>query len=362
MKRFLTLTTLILMMTNALTLAPKDTSAQEKPDLQVALPAPDPGDKNNNFYDNMELYSLPVSQLVIDGEVENPGPVDLSKLTLRTVIAKEALLNSDGSNHFVGAYRYDGYSLFDILQNYVLNKKNKEEFRPIIDLYVIIENDKGEQVVLSWGEIYYPAYLHQIIIASRVGRIVPSKTKDLWPLPSQSKLVVVNDLLSERNISNPVKITVKSYPRSFTVNREMSPLISPSFTIESDGKTGPAISAVPPGFQTETLHTIFYGKGRGIHSTQPFSGIFMQNLLGNSIKITPETLKKGLVTMVGIDGYRSVYTVSEIMNRNDQSFILLVPCSKGDDGGAFRVFPSCDFFSDRAVKALSGIIITEVAK
>jgi hypothetical protein len=295
---------------------------------------------------------------VVDGEVENPGSVDLSKMTLRTVIAKEALLNPDGTNRFTGAYRYDGYSLFDILQNYILNKKNKETFRPIIDLYVIIENDKGEKIVLSWGEIYYPSHLHQVIIATRVGRIVPSKTKDLWPLPAESKLVVVNDLLGERNISNPVKITVRSYSRDFPVNKEMSPLVSPSFTIESNGKRGPAISKAPSGLQTETLHTIFYGKGRGIHSTQPFSGIFLQDLLKGSVDLTPAALQKGLVTMVGIDGYRSVYSLSEIMNRNDQSFILLVPCDPMSDGGTFRIFPSCDFFSDRAVKALSQIIIT----
>jgi len=32
-------------------------------------------------------------------------------------------------------------------------------------------------------------------------RIVPSKTKELWQLPETSKLVVANDLLTERNIS-----------------------------------------------------------------------------------------------------------------------------------------------------------------
>jgi hypothetical protein len=43
------------------------------------------------------------------------------------------------------------------------------------------------------------------------------------------------------------------------------------------------------------------------------------------------------------------------MNRNDQAEILLVPCENEKDGGKFRIFPSCDFFSDRAVKALSEI-------
>ncbi len=358
MKRFITLTLFIPFITSCLIMKPAMTNGQAQKQLRVAIPAADPGDRNNNFYDNVELYDLPLSVLTVTGEVENPGPVDFSRLPVRTVIVKEALLNPDGTNRFIGAYRYDGYSLFDILQDYVLDKKNKETFRPIIDLYVVIENDKGEQVVLSWGEIYYPSCLHQIIVATRVGRIVPSKTKDLWPLPAEGKLVVVNDLITERNLSNPVKITVCSYSRSFAINRELSPLYSPGFTIEADGAKGPVVTSLPAGYQTETLHTIFYGKGRGIHSTQPFSGIFLHELLAKSVPVSPDALKHGLVAAAGIDGYRSVYTYSEIMNRNDQAAVLLVPCDTCTDGGKYRLFPSCDFFSDRAVKSLSEIIVT----
>ena len=75
--------------------------------------------------------------------------MDFSKLPIRSVIVKETSLNPDGTNNFVGAYRYDGYSLFDILNTVKLQKKNAEEFPPIIDLYVEISNDKGEKVILS---------------------------------------------------------------------------------------------------------------------------------------------------------------------------------------------------------------------
>ncbi|MFH1297476.1 MAG: hypothetical protein ABIJ04_09415 [Bacteroidota bacterium] len=185
----------------------------------------DTADLNNNFYDNVETYSLPGGEILVTGEIENPGMADLSALPTRSVITKETLLNEEGGNTFIGAYRYGGYSLFDILADRILDKKNKEEFPPIIDLYVEIENDKGEKVVLSWGEIYYPNILNQILIAA--------------------------------------------------------------------------------------------------------------------------------------DGYRSIYSLSEIVNRNDQADILLVPVAPGKDGGLFRLFPSCDFFSDRAVKAISTIDVLE---
>ena len=124
----------------------------------------------NNFYDNVETYALPVKDLYIEGEVANPGKVDFSVLPVHSVIVKETLLDSAGGDRFAGAYRYDGYSLFDILNNSILKKANSAEFRPIIDLYVEIENGSGEKVVFSWGEIYYPNNLHKILIASGVAQ------------------------------------------------------------------------------------------------------------------------------------------------------------------------------------------------
>jgi len=321
------------------------------------VPAADAGDRNNNFYDNEDSFILPVDELYVGGEVENPGKVDFSKLSKHSVIVKETLLKEDGTDTFVGAYRYDGYSLFDILNDRIIMKKNAAEFKPIIDLYVEIENQKGEKVILSWGEIFYPNFLHNTIIATDVMRIVPSKSKDLWPLPVEGKLIVGNDLITERNISNPVKITVRSYPKSIPVNRDIDPLYSPEFKIFNGEKILETIKESPK-LQLETVHTIFYGRGRGIHSTQPFTGFYLKEILGKYFDMNKKNLQQGLVTVVGKDGYRSVFSYSEIMNRNDQEEVLLVPCKEEKDGGRFRIFPSCDFFSDRAVKAVSEIYIS----
>jgi len=195
----------------------------------------DTSEMTNNFYDNTETYSLPVKELFVEGEISNPGKVDFSSLKIHSVIVKETLLDSSGGDRFTGAYRYDGFSLFDILEKSVIEKANADEFRPIIDLYIEVENEKGEKVVFSWGELYYPNNLHNIIIATGVSRIVPSKTGELWPLPGVSKIVAACDLVTERNISSPVKITVKSFPRSFTVQQGLSPLYSAGFDIFNSG-------------------------------------------------------------------------------------------------------------------------------
>lgn len=320
--------------------------------------AADTKDRNNNFYDNADTYALPGGEIVVGGEIENPGAVDLTGLSKHTMIVKEALLGEDGKNHFTGAYRYDGYSLFDILTNRVLKKKNKEEFSPVIDLYVVIENDKGEKVVLSWGEIFYPNNLHNCIIATEVARIVPSKTGELWPLPAERKLVVGNDLLGERNISNPTKITVKTPSRSIPLNRDLKPLYSSKLNITSGTTTTGVINRIDQQSMV-TYNTIFYGRGRGIHSTTPFKGAMLNELLTAFIHPNHANLRNSMLLVVGADGYRAVYSLSEVMNRNDQAELLLIPCDGKEDGGKFRVFPACDFFSDRAVKAVSEISVIQ---
>ena len=317
--------------------------------------AVDTTDATNDFYDNTETTALDLPALEIAGEVSNPGAVDLTKLTKRSVIVKETLLDAENKDKFTGAYRYDGYSLFDILNLSVLNKKNKGEFPPIIDLYVEVENKKGEKVVFSWGELYYPVNLNKIIVATDVSRIVPSKTKDLWPLPEAPRLVAANDLVTERNISDPVKITVRSYPRSFPVEKGMSPMYSPAVKLFSGAEKVGELADYPAELKTDTFNTIFYGRGKGIHSTSPFTGVMLKDALKPYYPFKRANLRAGLFCVTAKDGYRSAVSYSELFNRNDQQEFLLVKTAPDADGGLFSLFPAPDFFSDRAIRSITEI-------
>jgi hypothetical protein len=314
----------------------------------------DTSDNTNNFYDNTESISLRGVELTIEGEIANPGKVDFSSLPVHSVIVKETLLDSTGGDEFIGAYRYDGYSLFDILNLRKINKSNSKEFNPIIDLYIEIENSKGEKVVFSWGEIYYPNNLHKIIIANSVSRIVPSRTKDLWPLPASSKIVAGSDLITERNISDPSKITVKSFPKSFAVVKGLSPMHSADFKLFDNDKQLANIGKIT-GNEKITFNTIFYGRGKGIHSTSPFTGLLLKDVISKYYPVNRINLQSGMLCIVGKDGYRCAVSYSELFNRNDQQEFLLVKSEPNEDGGLYRVFAACDFFSDRAIKSLSEI-------
>ena len=309
----------------------------------------------NNFFDNVETISLPLNEITIGGEISNPGVVDFTGLPKHQVIVKEVLTDDSGVDKFVGAYCYYGYSLLDILDRSIINKSNAEEFQPVIDLYVEIENEDGQKVVFSWGEIYYPNNLHKIILVSDVARIVPSKTRDLWVLPHESKVVSGNDLITERNISSPVKITVRSYADYFKAEKGLSPMFSDGFGIFKEGKELIKIETIPSAINIITYNSVFYGRGKGIHSTSSFSGVFLKSVLEEYFPCTRINLMTGLFCLAAKDGYRMTVSYSELMNRNDQQEFLLIKTLYNEDGGLFRIFPGSDFFSDRAIKSLSEI-------
>lgn len=327
--------------------------AIENPQIQFI----DSTDMTNNFYDNTETFDLPVAGLTVEGEVANPGKVDFAGLPVRSVIVKETLLDSAGGDRFTGAYRYDGYSLFDILEKTIIRKANAEEFNSIIDLFIEIENDKGDKVVFSWGEIFYPNVLHKILIAKSVSRIVPSKTKELWVLPVNSKIVVSGDLITERNISDPSKITVRSFPKSFNTIKGLSPMYAGKISVYEKNNEVGVLESLPAEINEITYNTIFYGRGKGIHSTTPFTGVMLKDVIGKFYTVSRENLRSGIICIAGKDGYRSALSYSEIFNRNDQQEILLIKTPENEDGGLFRMFTAGDFFSDRAIKSVSSICL-----
>lgn len=307
--------------------------------------------QTNDFYDDATLNALTTSKLMVEGEVANPGTVDFSTLPLRSVIVKETAFDGkDGK--FIGAYQYEGYSIYDILNQTVLQKKNEAEFPPIIDLYVEVENAAGEKVVLSWGEIYYPVHQHEIIIATTVRRIVPSKTKDLWPMPVNSKLVVAADLFTERNIENPVKITVKSSTVNYEIDRQIPEMYSKKVDFMLKDELVRSVSAVDSDWTILTYAHVFYGRGSGIHGTTPFSGVLLKEVAEDIFPSSKENLRTGMIITAGLDGYRGIYSYSEVFNRNDQAELLLAPRTGVVKEGAFMLFPSMDFFSDRAIRSL----------
>lgn len=311
------------------------------------------GEETNDFYDDEDIIRLEGNRKIrVEGEVAEPTTVDISLLPKRTVIVKEAVLDAERTR-FRGAYLYEGVSLYDILNGIKIEKINKEEFDLIIDLFVRISNEDGDYTILSWGEIYYPVHRHEIIIATEVSPIVPTKSKEIWPIPEETRLIAAADLITARNIDGPTTIAILSVPRSFDVDRDIS-LYSDELSLIKNSDL--IDDSIDPYTEASALEypAVFYGRGRGIHGITYFRGIPLSKILSRVYPLSEENLKRGLFVISAVDGYRCSFSYSEIMNRNDQSEILLIE-SENEEGGRFRMFASPDFFSDRAVKSVNAI-------
>jgi hypothetical protein len=224
-------------------------------------------------------------------------------------------------------------------------KKNEAEFPRAIDCFVEIENKKGEKVVVSFGEIFYPEQLNRIIIAKSVSLILPSKIDTVWEIPKSPKMVFADDLINVRNIENPVKITIKSAPVSYEVNQGMNPMYSETFMLKDGEKMlYTPVDALPAGLLPLEYSTVFYGRGKGIHGISTFTGFAVKGLLSSYFPKSRERLMKGYYVVSAKDGYRTVFTYNEVHNRSDYQELLIYQRNAGDHGGLFCVFPAMDFF------------------
>ncbi len=334
---------------------------------------------SNNFFNQEASTTLPGTKYItINGEVEKEVKIKLSRMPLRSVTVKEVRyaksdLSSNGPPseiseklNFYGTYRYDGYALCDILSSIKVDKESKEEFWPPVDLYIVVSNDAGDQAVFSWGELFYSANMYSIVIAKRATRVIPGKTGVLWNLPEKMQLVVESDLISERNIPNPTKITIKSLKGDYVVNRDSTVFIAQEDKILfsetfSDGTTKEifTITEPDPTIQTISNPTIYYGHGMGYKGERRFIGQPVSQVLAPFFSNRdPKTLRQGIVSIAGIDGYRASFSLSELINRNDErNTLLMFGCGKDKEYGraTFSIYAGIDAFADRSIKGVCEI-------
>ncbi len=318
----------------------------------IIIQAGDSTDQTNDYFDNENLYPLRTYDIVVKGEVEHPGKVDFQGMSLQSLIVKE-LVNEHDSDVFAGAFRYRGYALREILNTFHIRKKNAAGFRPLTDLYVEIGNEKGEKVVLSWGEIFFANRRNDILITTQVMPVYPARTQPSWTFPRESKLVIGHDFYSSRNISKPTTISIRSYPIDLRVIKGKNLLYSPEVEVFDGSEKVEILHRNPGGMIPQTMDMVFYGRGLGLHSTHPFTGVDLGEYWRKLVRRTPDNIRRGLVVIAADDGYRAVYSYSEICNRSDGQKLLLVCRPEQKNRGIFSIYPGFDFFSDRAVSAVN---------
>jgi hypothetical protein len=318
----------------------------------------DANQKTNSFFDDSEARVFPLNTILVDGEVENPGPVDRGALPVRSRPVKEVTLEG-GKPAFKGAFYYSGIALYDILDGKKVKKSADNNFSPFVDLYVVVQNDRGEQAAFSWGEIYYSRDNFAILLSKRVQAVNPSKmavTK--WPLPTSPRLVCANDLWNARFLTNPTKITVRSFRGTFASPKPTS-IYSPEIAVVAGSKSF-NVREIASSMEKRTYDNVGYGHGMGYKGIEEVKGILLKDILAANLKLLPEDLRQGIAVVSAKDGYRCVFSLSEIANRNDNLDFLLVDDKDSKQDGRFSLFAAPDFFVDRNVKAIEKIEIVRL--
>lgn len=317
----------------------------------------------NSLFHQTDAHKLQIGNFEVLGEVVKPGKIDLDDYYIRDVVIKESKM-IENQIQFTGAYRYIGYSLFDLLHPFNQNKKNMEAFRPAVDLYLVIKNDKNESVVFSWSEIFHVSNPHQIILATEMATIEPYKTKVDYPIAKTWKIVAANDLFAYRVLENPTSVKVLSFDKKeYEIKKGMKPMYSEKVEVFFDGNDSAfVILPMEDNGRFIRYYSTFYGMGMGYHKAEFFEGPILQELLKDQVNPFDESWNRhGLVCFVGLDGYRTICSFSEIFNRTDQSFpILAVDKDKEEGGGYYRYFQPMDFYADRSVKSLKEIYFFKV--
>lgn len=311
----------------------------------------------NSLYHQTEIRPLTAGSIEVTGEVENPGLVDLKKFYKREVYIKELIPEEEGTRDFRGAFRYQGYALFDILHPYRLARENMETFPPVIDLYVVISNASGESVAFSWSEIFHTAQPYQIILAAGVAPIEPKKVKPDYETGKVWRVVAAGDFFAFRILDDPVSIAIYSFSeKDYPVNRDLKPLFSPEISVTGAEVEDFIISPSADSITFYSYRTSFYGMGMGYHDQKVFSGPALAGMLEGSMKLfNPDMMRNGLVCFAGADGYRAVYSYSELFNRADQAAPILSVYNDPMNGGVYRIFLPTDFYADRCVKAVAEV-------
>ncbi len=318
--------------------------------------AQDKNESSPSFFDDSEVKEYSLKSILVEGEVENPGTVDFTLLPINSFPAKNVSYGKD-KNKFIGSYFYCGYSLFDIVNRKRVKKANESEFKPAVDLYVIVENDKGEKAVFSWGELFYAKDNFRTVITKSVRAINPSKMKMKWTAPEAPVLVNGNDAFNFRSISNPTKITVKSFAGIYSKER-IKEIYTPEFTVTSPG--GNVVVKDIAGIEKRKFRGLGYGHGMGWKGADEVEGFVFKDVLKNYITIDEKEIASTVLCVSAKDGYRVTYSLSEIINRNDMNDFLLIEKNDSLEEGKYNLFATPDFFVDRNVRSVEKIEMLNV--
>ncbi len=309
-------------------------------------------------------WSASSTNLSITGVVKQPLNIslhDMTKFSSVTVQLNEIKTNK----HFHGAFHYQGVPLKTILE-FADIQKEETDFPKRIDLAVIVRNKNGEQVTLSWGEVFYrnPA---EIILAYASTPIMPYRDCQNCHAPevykpwlSQlkrqvgfPKLIVTGDFYTDRSLEDIKNIEIRDLHPDIN-SQKLQELFSPQFTITGKVEKPLTISDLS-SYPRKKIYAKQMGEGKGYHGLKQFGGVSLLDLVQEA-GIEPDL--NAVLLISAPDGYRSLVSYGELSLSSHGHNIIIADRLSGhpiEEKGKFMLIFPDDLMADRWVKAVEKI-------
>lgn len=304
-------------------------------------------------------------------------PVHLSVSDLRNYQTTRVRLNDVHQDEsFHGVHYYRGVPLKTLLENSRVAKESAV-FNRELDLTIVVTNLKGEQVALSWGEIFY-RNSSDILIAFEAEPKIPHKAcsncheagtykpwRDmLFRDVSLPKLVAASDFYSDRSLEGVSRIEVVylGQEKGINLSKKDKPetLNSPEIAVVYKNKRS-TIESIDK-YKRISAEAIKAGDGTGYHGVLKYSGVSLREvLIDHGLKYDP----KEVILLSAPDGYRVILSSAELMAAPSGKQILLADTLNGEaleDGGRFQMVIPHDIPADRWLQAVAEIEILRIEK
>lgn len=325
------------------------------------------------------------------GAFAKPGVLDVH--TLKGLPKYRRLLKiATADGQYRCSMEVEGYALRDVLERRVL-KKQEDGFNRPLDLYVTVKGRQGEQALFSHGETFLSADEGPLLV-EKARLLLPTHHDPMagkndptvllngagrqavslkacaschegpkppaLSLPKGWLLVAPQDAFGGRFVEDVTEIALLQVGTSVKDARATSR----DARVEAPAVIGPDGQGFPLGIERFQLlprsgaQDATFGLGRGFHGLKTWEGAPLEALLRPLLPPGTDP-RKTYVVVTSEDGYRAVYSGSEVFAAAPGKGVLLVdrkdgkPLGKGE--GRYSTLARTDFYLDRDVRMVKEI-------
>ncbi len=263
---------------------------------------------------------------------------------------------------FLGAYRYTGVPVFNILDGVAPMKPKDVVYDSPLDMVVTFTSRSGKSVHFSYGELTMSDDGYPVMLAFHREEIKPNENPDEYDKNvfteniTGLRLICPKEPDTKRYLDEVVTMTfqLQKIPDAMLPAKKRGTKCSAdSLSCIRDGKASAAVYAGVT--EQRVAHWIRVGHGRGYKGIDSAEGYNLRSFLTRNF---PGCGDDDFFMFVACDGYRVLFSGREIFSTDDgDSFMLLKSLNGKKPTGNNMLAPVKDYFVDRDVWGLSHIVL-----